>query len=177
MGHDLSRRTFLKGGLFASVALAAGAGLTEPFVYGGIDRKRYIIETNGCGVAFLDYDLPRAQPYGPGWKERRSSFRTWLPTSPFNVLQVLPEHRKRTYVARFVARTRRNGWLIQRADVPLDPMYNWLLEEISKTHTPVATRADAHWRLTWFKLKDKLAEGQGPAPLAGARATDGALRR
>ncbi len=38
------------------VEVAARAGLTEPFVYGGIDHKRYIIETNGCGVAFLDYD-------------------------------------------------------------------------------------------------------------------------
>jgi hypothetical protein len=25
-------------------------------VYGGVDRKRFIIETNGAGVAFLDYD-------------------------------------------------------------------------------------------------------------------------
>lgn len=32
------------------------AGLTEPFIYGGIDKKKYIIETNGCGVAFIDYD-------------------------------------------------------------------------------------------------------------------------
>ena len=31
-------------------------GLTAPIVYGGSERKRYIIETNGCGVAFLDYD-------------------------------------------------------------------------------------------------------------------------
>ncbi|HJQ26149.1 MAG TPA: CRTAC1 family protein [Blastocatellia bacterium] len=38
------------------VEAAARAGLTEPTVYGGIDRKRYIIETNGCGVAFFDYD-------------------------------------------------------------------------------------------------------------------------
>src|ERR671939_78906 len=38
------------------VEVAARAGLTEPTVYGGVDRKRYIIETNGCGVAFLDYD-------------------------------------------------------------------------------------------------------------------------
>jgi hypothetical protein len=36
--------------------VAAQAGLTEPIIYGGIERKRYIIETNGCGVAFLDYD-------------------------------------------------------------------------------------------------------------------------
>jgi hypothetical protein len=38
------------------VDVAGRAGLTEPTVYGGIDKKRYIIETNGCGVAFIDYD-------------------------------------------------------------------------------------------------------------------------
>jgi enediyne biosynthesis protein E4 len=36
--------------------VAARAGLTHPSVYGGIDRKRFIIETNGCGTAFIDYD-------------------------------------------------------------------------------------------------------------------------
>jgi len=38
------------------VDVAAGAGLTAPIIYGGVERKRYIIETNGCGVAFFDYD-------------------------------------------------------------------------------------------------------------------------
>jgi hypothetical protein len=38
------------------VDVAAEAGLTTPLIYGGIEHKRYIIETNGCGVAFLDYD-------------------------------------------------------------------------------------------------------------------------
>jgi enediyne biosynthesis protein E4 len=38
------------------VNIAAPAGLTRPVVYGGVDKKRYIIETNGCGVAFFDYD-------------------------------------------------------------------------------------------------------------------------
>src|SRR5437868_6194384 len=38
------------------VEVAARAGLTEPIIYGGIDKKKYIIETNGCGVAFFDYD-------------------------------------------------------------------------------------------------------------------------
>ena len=32
------------------------AGLRETTVYGGNDRKRFIIETNGSGVAFVDYD-------------------------------------------------------------------------------------------------------------------------
>lgn len=38
------------------VDVAAQAGLTQPIVYGGVESKRYIIETNGCGVAFYDYD-------------------------------------------------------------------------------------------------------------------------
>ncbi|MDQ3802604.1 MAG: CRTAC1 family protein, partial [Acidobacteriota bacterium] len=42
------------------VDVAREAGLTAPTVYGGVERKRYIIETNGCGVAFFDYD-------GDGW--------------------------------------------------------------------------------------------------------------
>jgi hypothetical protein len=39
---------------FADVAQTAG--LTEPTIFGGIDRKDYIVETMGCGCAFLDYD-------------------------------------------------------------------------------------------------------------------------
>jgi len=36
--------------------IAAQAGLTQPIVYGGVESKKFIIETNGCGVAFYDYD-------------------------------------------------------------------------------------------------------------------------
>ena len=36
--------------------VAQAAGLTAPIVYGGVDKKDYIIEVVGCGVAFLDYD-------------------------------------------------------------------------------------------------------------------------
>ncbi len=36
--------------------VAASAGLTEPVIYGGLRRKDYIVETVGCGIAFLDYD-------------------------------------------------------------------------------------------------------------------------
>ena len=38
------------------VDIAARAGLTHPSLYGGVDRKRFIIETNGAGVALIDYD-------------------------------------------------------------------------------------------------------------------------
>src|SRR5271155_2294504 len=36
--------------------VAAEAGLIAPVIYGGVDRKQFIFETVGCGVAFLDYD-------------------------------------------------------------------------------------------------------------------------
>ncbi len=36
--------------------IANEAGLTLPTIYGGVDRKDYILETIGCGCAFLDYD-------------------------------------------------------------------------------------------------------------------------
>ncbi|MEN3340549.1 MAG: enediyne biosynthesis protein [Acidobacteriota bacterium] len=36
--------------------IAERAGLGEPTVYGGVEKKRFIIETNGAGVALVDYD-------------------------------------------------------------------------------------------------------------------------
>jgi hypothetical protein len=36
--------------------VAAQAGLLHPTIYGGLKSKKYIVETVGCGVAFLDYD-------------------------------------------------------------------------------------------------------------------------
>ena len=35
---------------------AAAAGLIHPTVYGGVDRRDYILETTGTGLAFFDYD-------------------------------------------------------------------------------------------------------------------------
>lgn len=36
--------------------IAAKAGLTIPSLYGDPDRKRFIVEANGCGVAMIDVD-------------------------------------------------------------------------------------------------------------------------
>jgi hypothetical protein len=36
--------------------VAKAAGLAAPVLYGGIETKKYILEANGCGCAFLDYD-------------------------------------------------------------------------------------------------------------------------
>lgn len=36
--------------------IAKEAGLTAPTIYGGEKNKQYLLETIGCGVAFIDYD-------------------------------------------------------------------------------------------------------------------------
>src|SRR5215471_15674332 len=36
--------------------VGAYAGLRAPIIYGPPDRMDYILESMGCGVAFLDYD-------------------------------------------------------------------------------------------------------------------------
>ena len=38
------------------VDVASEAGLRDIIYYGGVDRKKFIVEVNGCGVAFYDYD-------------------------------------------------------------------------------------------------------------------------
>lgn len=54
----LAARAAASGGddFAAFTDIAKSAGLIEPIVYGGVDSKKYILETNGCGVAFIDYD-------------------------------------------------------------------------------------------------------------------------
>ncbi len=36
--------------------VAVTAGLHAPTIYGGVDSKKYILESTGCGCAFIDYD-------------------------------------------------------------------------------------------------------------------------
>ncbi len=38
------------------VDVAAAAGLSAPTIYGGVESKKYILESTGCGCAFIDYD-------------------------------------------------------------------------------------------------------------------------
>jgi len=38
------------------VDVAAAAGLHAPVIYGDLEIKKYIVESTGCGCAFLDYD-------------------------------------------------------------------------------------------------------------------------
>ena len=36
--------------------VATSAGLVASVIYGGVDHKDYILEADGCGCAFIDYD-------------------------------------------------------------------------------------------------------------------------
>ncbi len=36
--------------------IAAAAGLLAPVIYGGVNHNDYILEADGCGCAFIDYD-------------------------------------------------------------------------------------------------------------------------
>ena len=38
------------------VDVASAAGLHAPTIYGGVESKKYILESTGCGCAFVDYD-------------------------------------------------------------------------------------------------------------------------
>jgi len=38
------------------VDVGRAAGLHSPTIYGGVDSKKYILESTGCGCAFIDYD-------------------------------------------------------------------------------------------------------------------------
>jgi len=38
------------------VDVAHDAGLRAPVIYGGLQQTKYIVETTGCGCAFIDYD-------------------------------------------------------------------------------------------------------------------------
>jgi hypothetical protein len=53
-GHDGGPQD--DGWAVSFIDVAAQAGLVHPSIYGGVERKRFIIETNGSGVAFVDYD-------------------------------------------------------------------------------------------------------------------------
>jgi len=36
--------------------VAVQAGLTHPIVYGDVAKTDYILDADGCGIAFIDFD-------------------------------------------------------------------------------------------------------------------------
>jgi hypothetical protein len=61
--HSISLSTPPNGQpAFAFTNVAPEAGLTAITIFGGKETNRYLLETTGCGVAFLDYD-------SDGWQD------------------------------------------------------------------------------------------------------------
>jgi hypothetical protein len=127
-------------------------------------------------VAFMNLNHPGARRDGWNGNKQLDSYRAWLPTTPCSLYLPLREDRKRVYLARFVARSRSDGWLVQRKD-DVDPSFSWIPAEISKTHEPAATHEDARWRLTRFVLKNLSDQGPASARLEGQRPEGDSIRR
>ena len=51
-----TRQAFRTSVQRAFVNTAEAAGLRAPVVFGGIEHNDYILESMGCGAAFVDYD-------------------------------------------------------------------------------------------------------------------------
>jgi hypothetical protein len=86
-----------------------------------------------------------------GGAELVSVNRAWLPAYPFILLTPLPEERRVEYLARFHARARRSGWLLQAETVRDFP--HWFMRQVLKTHTPGRALELAGYRLQWFECK------------------------
>jgi enediyne biosynthesis protein E4 len=71
--------------------IAEAAGLNSPVIYGGVDTKKYILEANGCGCAFIDYD-------NDGWTDIFLLSGTRLEGDPPEVThQLYRNHRDGTF--------------------------------------------------------------------------------
>jgi hypothetical protein len=78
--------------------------------------------------------------------------RSWLSAAPATLFIPLAQQRKEAYFARFTARARLGGWLVQPSGELTEDL-DWLGELLSRTHVPGRTLANARWRLTWYAYR------------------------
>ena len=84
--------------------VAEAAGLRAPVVNGGVDSKSYILETVGCGAAFLDYD-------NDGWLDIFLLSGTTIEGSPGATNRLYKNNRDGTFTDVTVkAGLQRTGW-------------------------------------------------------------------
>jgi hypothetical protein len=84
--------------------IAKIAGLQAPIVFGPEDHKSYILETSGCGAAFLDYD-------NDGWLDIFILSGTRLEGSPEATNRLYKNNRDGTFTdVTQKAGLHRNGW-------------------------------------------------------------------
>src|SRR5438128_7495145 len=84
--------------------IGQSAGLRAPVIYGESDRKTYILETVGCGAAFLDYD-------NDGWLDILILSGTRLNAATGPVSRLYRNNRDGTFTdVTEKAGLRREGW-------------------------------------------------------------------
>ena len=73
------------------VNVAKAAGLRAPIVYGDVATNDYILDSMGCGVAFLDYD-------NDGWQDiLLLTGRRWQNTPPDATIRLYHNNRDGTF--------------------------------------------------------------------------------
>ncbi|MEJ7813121.1 MAG: hypothetical protein WKG32_22110 [Gemmatimonadaceae bacterium] len=90
----------------------------------------------------------------PSRTARPAIARAWLPAVPFAALTPIPEARRRTYVARFIDRTRAGGWLlVPRQTDTLVTDASWLYDQLSRTHDVTRQFETPTWRLLRYDFR------------------------
>jgi hypothetical protein len=128
---------------------SAGVKTDDPIVYSAVRVKA--IEPLADGLSHDHGVLMPAWPIDNG-QQLISTYKAWLPTTPFVLFAPLPEERRQTYMKRFTARTRLSGWLIQnRKEAPYTSS-QWFYNQITRTHTPAKVFENNDWQVIWFEF-------------------------
>jgi hypothetical protein len=121
----------------------------DPIVYSAVRVRA--VEPLADG---LSHDHGVLLPAWPTSDNRQvlSSYRAWLPTTPFVLFAPLPEERRQVYMERFIARTHLSGWLIQNRKEASYTSSSWFYNQIIKTHTPTKRFENDDWQIIWFEF-------------------------
>lgn len=128
----------------------AGVKADDPIVYSAVRVKA--IEPLADGLSHDHGVLLPAWPINDG-QQLISTYRAWLPTTPFVLFAPLSEERRQTYMQRFTARTRLSGWLIQNRKEASYTSSGWFYNQIIRTHTPTKVFENDDWQVIWFEFK------------------------
>ncbi len=128
----------------------AGVKADDPIIYSAVRVKA--IEPLADGLSHDHGVLLPAWPINSG-QQLISTYRAWLPTTPFVLFAPLPEERRQTYMRRFTARTRLSGWLIQNRKEASYTSSRWFYNQIIRTHTPTKVFENNDWQVIWFEFK------------------------
>lgn len=123
--------------------------ITDPIIYSAIRVRA--IEPAADGLKHDGGVMPPAWPLGDS--QAFASYQTWLPTMPFVLFDPLPVERKQVYMARFAARRRLSGWLIQNKREAPYTASTWFYNQLSRTHTPSKMFENNDWQVIWFEFK------------------------